>query len=135
MVTGITERNKLKQELAGLGYSMSYIDDWQPKTTLYRHKASYTTDGNVSDEVGTAVHNVPGNPDYVQKKARIGLFTWEPGEQCECKWCKESFAVEEVENLDEDPKIACDQCDFVPKSENKATATHQLKAHKNKLHK
>ena len=87
MVTGITERNKLKQELSGLGYSMSYIDDWQPKTTLYRHKASYNTDGSLCDEVGTAVRNVPGNPEYVRRKAKIGLFTWKPGENCECSWC------------------------------------------------
>ena len=129
MVTGITERNKLKQELSGLGYSMSYIDDWQPKTTLYRHKASYTIDGNVSSEVGSAVHNVPGNPDYVQKKAKIGLFVWEPSDSCKCQWCKESFATVESEIKQ------CPQCDFVANAETKAKASSKLRFHTQSEHK
>jgi hypothetical protein len=87
MVTGITERNQMKTELANLGYSLKYIDDWQPKTTLYRHRPAYNDEGEVTDAIGTAVRNVPGNPDYVLRKARIGLFPWMPDEKCECRWC------------------------------------------------
>ena len=135
-MVGITERNRQKLELTNAGFTLRYIDEWQPKTTLYRHKASYTVDGEISQDIGSKVTGVPGTPDYVLRKAKIGLFPWKPNDECECQWCKESFAVEdEAENLNEDSKIACDQCDFVPKSENKATATHQLKAHINKLHK
>ena len=92
MVTGITERNKMKTELIGLGYSIQEIDEWQPKTTLYRHKPAYNVEGNISDEVGTSMSNVPGSPDYTLRKARIGLFKWPPSDKCECKWCRERAA-------------------------------------------
>ena len=87
MVTGITERNQMKTELVKLGYALRYIDEWQPKATLYRHRPAYNDEGKVTDAIGTAVPNVPGNPDYVLRKARIGLFPWMPGEKCECQWC------------------------------------------------
>ena len=92
-MAGITERNKQKNELASIGFSMKYIDEWQPKTTLYRHKPSYSVSGKIDSEVGTAVTGVPGNPDYVLSKARIGLFPWVPGNGCTCKWCIESNVV------------------------------------------
>jgi len=126
MVTGITERNKLKQELSGLGYSMSYINDWQPKTTLYRHKPSYHIDGSVCDEIGSAVHNVPGSPDYVLRKAKIGLFVWKPDEECECKWCKEASA-----KLEE----TCKSCDTVLSGKNAAGLASSKRHHNNRYHK
>ena len=131
MVTGITERNKLKQELSGLGYSMSYIDDWQPKTTLYRHKPSYNTDGSLCDEIGSAIHNVPGNPDYVQRKAKIGLFVWEPSDSCKCKWCNERAANAAAP---ETIKVSCDLCTFEAESTVKQAALNKLKGHIKKLH-
>ena len=82
-MAGITERNKQKNELAGMGYSLRYIDEWQRKTRLYRHKAAYNVDGVVMEDVGTFVDNVPGNPDYVLRKSRIGLFPWEPAQDCQ----------------------------------------------------
>ena len=85
----ITERNRQKNELASIGFSMKYIDEWQPKTTLYRHKPSYSVSGEISEDVGTSVKGVPGSPDYVLRKAKIGLFPWEPGQDCQCTWCKE----------------------------------------------
>ena len=88
-MAGITERNKQKTELAGMGYSLRYIDEWQPKTILYRHKAAYNTEGAVMEGVGTFIGNVPGSPDYVLRKSRIGLFTWPPSDTCTCKWCSE----------------------------------------------
>ena len=91
---GITERNKMKDELMGLGYSMRYIDEWQPKTRLYRHKASYNVDGAMMEGVGTFVDNVPGSPDYVTRKARQGLLQWPPSDSCTCRWCGASKGTE-----------------------------------------
>ena len=86
-MAGISERNKQQNQLANIGYSLRYIDEWQPKTILYRHKPDYNIDGDIVQDVGTAVKNVPGNPDYVMKKSKIGQFTWPPSDTCECKWC------------------------------------------------
>ena len=136
-MVGITERNQQKLEVTNAGFSLKYIDEWQPKTTLYRHKASYTAEGEISQDVGSTLKGVPGSPDYVLRKAKIGLFPWKPGDQCDCQWCKESFVKDET--VAEDPVkervIACDQCDFVPESEDKATASSQLRFHKTKEHK
>ena len=88
-MAGITERNKQKAELAGMCYSLRYIDEWQPKAILYRHKAAYNAEGTMMEGVGTFIGNVPGNPDYVLRKSRIGLFTWPPSDTCTCKWCLE----------------------------------------------
>lgn len=88
-MAGMTERNRQKIELAGRGYSTSYINDWSAKTTLYRHKPSYNQNGEVVAEIGTTVSGVPGNPDYVLRKSKIGLFAWAPSDQCKCKWCGE----------------------------------------------
>ena len=96
-MAGITERKQQALELANVGYSMKYIDEWQPKTTLYRHKASLNVEGEIVREVGTAVVNVPGNPDYVLRKARIGLFQWPPSESCECQWCQKPSKAPKVE--------------------------------------
>ena len=88
-MTGITERNRQKNELASIGFSMKYIDEWQPKTTLYRHKPSYNAYGDISEDVGSAVSGVPGSPDYVLRKSKLGLFPWIPSGECKCKWCVE----------------------------------------------
>ena len=88
-MVGITEFNKMNNELIGLGYSMKYSREWQPKTTLYRHKPAYNNEGELTDDIGTSVTNVPGEPSYVLKKAKIGLFAFPPSESCVCRWCKE----------------------------------------------
>jgi hypothetical protein len=88
-MAGITERNQMKNELIGMGYSLKYIDEWQPKTKLYRHKAAYNSEGTMMEGVGTFISNVPGNPDYVLRKAQIGLFPWTPSDSCSCRWCAE----------------------------------------------
>jgi len=96
-MAGITERNQQKLDLANVGYSMKYIDEWQPKTTLHRHKPSYNAEGDIVAGVGTTVDNVPGSPDYVLRKARIGLFQWPPSESCECQWCQKPSKATKVE--------------------------------------
>ena len=93
-MAGITERNRQKNELASAGFTLRYIDEWQPKTTLYRHKPSYNVDGEITEDVGTTVKGVPGSPDYVLRKAKIGLFPWPPGENCTCQWCAERKIVD-----------------------------------------
>ena len=136
MVTGITERNKMKVELANLGYSLKYIDEWQPKTTLYRHKKAYNNEGDVTDDIGTSVSNVPGNPDYVLRKARIGLFPWKPSESCECRWCKDSYVEPQPEpevNSDMATKT-CELCGFTAEAANLAGASSKLTFHKRKSH-
>jgi hypothetical protein len=120
-MVGMTERNKQKVELASLGYSMDYVDGWQPKTRLYRHKPSYNVEGALTDEVGTYVENVPGSPDYVLRKSRIGLFTWPPSEECECQWCTERTTKTLSNN--------CDHCDFQPKGETPAAIASSLRMH------
>ena len=87
-MTGISERNTQKNELTSVGFSMKYIDEWHPRTTLYRHKPSYNQDGLIVADVGTFVKGVPGEPSYVLKKAKIGLFPWQPNESCVCQWCQ-----------------------------------------------
>ena len=54
-MVGITERNKQKLELANSGFSLRYIDEWQPKTTLYRHKASYNIQNELVRDVVTSI--------------------------------------------------------------------------------
>jgi len=77
------ERTDLRQELVSSGYSWEYIDEWPAKTTLYWHR------DNGVKAVGSTVSGVPGNPDYVSRKARIGLLQWPPSEACTCRWCVE----------------------------------------------
>ena len=95
------ERTDLRQELVGQGYSWKYIDEWPTKTTLYWHR------DNGVKAVGTPVSGVPGNPDYVSKKARTGLLQWPPSEACTCRWClgrrgSDSVATRQVEGVVED---------------------------------
>ena len=109
-MAGITERNQMKKELAGMGYSLRYIDEWQPKARLYRHKTFYNVDGVIADAVGTYMDNVPGNPDYVLKKSKIGLFKWPPSDSCVCKWCagrsQENEPVTTVAETGSEPVMA-----------------------------
>jgi hypothetical protein len=89
------ERTELRTELVGQGYSWNYIDEWQPKVTLYRHMALTNPSGETVSPVGVALENLPGNPDYVSRKARLGLFPWPPGNACTCRWCVRIIAEQE----------------------------------------
>ena len=125
-MAGITERNQQKLELANAGFTLRYIDEWQPKTTLYRHKPIYNINRQISQDIGSEVKGVPGSPDYVLRKAKIGLFPWKPGEQCECQWCKEASA-----KLEE----TCKSCDTVLSGKNAAGLASSKRHHNNKYHK
>ena len=133
-MVGITERNQQKQELVDAGFSLRYIDEWIPKTTLYRHKASYDVAGSVSEDIGTMVKGVPGSPDYVLRKAKIGLFPWTPGESCECQWCMQARAGEtKAEVSKEDAAIVssapCPDCFFMASAPTATGAASRLRAH------
>ena len=91
-MANISERNQQRNELASIGYSLGYIDEWAPKTVLYRHKPSYNQHNVIDADVRTFVKWVPGEPSYVLKKAKIGVFPWRPDEGCTCKWCSEREA-------------------------------------------
>ena len=97
-MANISERNRQQNELAGAGYSLKYIDEWAPRITLYRHKPGYNQDGLIVADVGTFVKGVPGEPSYVLKKAKIGLFPWQPNESCVCQWCQARGAEGAVED-------------------------------------
>jgi hypothetical protein len=81
------ERTELREELVSQGYSWNYIDEWQPKATLYRHREIKNPNGEVVSAAGTRVEGLPGNPDYVSRKARQGLLQWPPSDSCTCRWC------------------------------------------------
>ena len=135
-MAGITERNQQRIELANSGFSMSYIDEWQPKTVLYRHKASLNVQGEVVRDVGTALTGVAGNPAYVLRKAKIGLFPWKPGVSCDCKWCKDSYVepAPEPEVNSEMVTKTCEECGFIAEAANLAGASSKLTFHKRKSH-
>ena len=135
-MAGITERNQQKMELVNSGFSMRYIDEWQPKTVLYRHKASLNVQGEVVRDIGTTLTGVPGNPDYVLRKAKIGLFPWKPGVSCDCKWCKDSYVepVPEPEVNSEMVTKTCEECGFIAEAANLAGASSKLTFHKRKSH-
>jgi len=133
-MAGITERNQQKLDLANAGFSLRYIDEWQPKATLYRHKPSYAADGTVSEGIGTVAAGVPGNPDYVLRKARIGLFPWAPSESCTCQWCvarkdEVGTVAETGEGAADQESVDCQECGETVYALTKAGALSRLRVH------
>ena len=92
------ERTELRGELTSQGYSWNYIDDWPPKITLYRHREIKNPSGEVVSPAETALPNLPGQPDYVNRKARQGLLQWPPSESCTCIWCGNSKRPKKLES-------------------------------------
>ena len=88
MVT-FRDRKMTREALVRAGYSWEYLDQWQPKVSLYRHADGLDPSGKVVFPYGTEIKGVPGNPDYVLKKAKIGFFQYPPNEHCGCLWCVE----------------------------------------------
>ena len=132
----ITERNVLKNELANIGYSLKYIDEWQPKTTLYRHKPALNVEGEIAHDVGTKVENCPGSPDYVYRKSKMGLFVWPPSTSCECQWCSISnkradkvTGSEETSDEDISESVTCPDCGEVLSALTKPGALSKMRVH------
>jgi hypothetical protein len=111
MAIGTKERTELRDKLVSAGYDWNYIDEWQPKVTLYRHCAAYSPSGAEVSPRGTALHNLPGHPDYVQRKMRIGLFTWPPSDTCQCQWC---VAATSKTSTNAKPEVVVEQVDGIP---------------------
>ena len=136
MVTGITERNKMKTELASIGYSLKFIDDWKPKMTFYRHKPYYNLEGEMTDDIGTSIPNLPGNPDYVLRKSKMGLFQWPPSDTCECQWCKVRVAEKaKVENkVSKEYRCDIQDCGFDANGKDHASKLSSLRMHMRNSH-
>ena len=126
------DRRVMRQELASSGYSMEYLDDWQPKTTLYRHAPGMDVSGGVAFPVGSEVRNVPGNPDYVIRKARIGMLPYPPSDACTCRWCSgRTQSTPDVIPVEvSDGLVACevDGCDW--RGKKPTLRTHRYRKHK-----
>jgi len=135
MVMTTKERTELRNELVSQGYAWEYVDEWQPKTTLYLHRARTNPEGDVVKPVGTKVTGVPGNPDYVARKARIGMLPYPPSDTCECKWCVVSSVdkekvVDSDEKVDEMPESAtCSECGKVERALTSQAAQMKIRVH------
>ena len=132
-MVNLSDRQRTREELVSIGYSWDYIDEWQPKTTLYRHAPGLNVDGNEVFPVGSSVKGVPGSPDYVLRKSRIGMFPFLPGDTCECRWCSANRVNVEVT---EEPKIEepqesvdCQECGEPVYAVTKAGALSRLRVH------
>jgi len=128
------ERTQLREELVGQGYSWEYIDGWQPKITLYRHAEKLNPSKEVVSQIGSKVENLPGNPDYVLRKARQGLLPYPPSDTCECRWCEaRSVGVEPVADEDkgevEQETVLCQDCGEEVSALTKAGAMSRLRVH------
>ena len=132
-MVNLSDRQRMRSELVAVGYSWEYIDEWQPKTTLYRHTPGLDINGNEVFPVGSAIKGVPGSPDYVLRKSRIGMFPFLPGDTCECRWCSANRVNVEVT---EEPKIEepqesvdCQECGEPVYAVTKAGALSRLRVH------
>ena len=132
------ERTEIRAELVGQGYSWEYIDGWQPKITLYRHREIKNGEEVVSP-VGTKLENLPGNPDYVLRKSKLGLLPYPPSDTCECRWCEvRAVKIEtegkEVKEESVSEYISCQECDEEISASTKAGALSRLRAHVKSQH-
>jgi hypothetical protein len=134
MVT-TTERQEQRRELVAQGYSWDFIDTWQPKITLYRHKPGKNDVGVLVFPVGTAMKGLPGNPSHVIKKARDGMLPYPPTDTCECRWCVESRTSNvESSNPNAMAKASCKECDYVAEHVRLTNATASLRKHEQDKH-
>ena len=62
-MVNLSDRQRMRQELVAQGYSWEYVDEWQPKTTLYRHAPGLDIQGNEVFPVGSPIKGVPGSPE------------------------------------------------------------------------
>jgi len=132
-MVNLSDRQRMRNELVAIGYSWEYIDEWQPKTTLYRHTPGLNVDGEETFPVGSAIKGVPGSPDYVLKKARLGMFPFLPGDTCECKWCIANKVHVELptEPVKAEPQetVDCQECGEQVSALTKSGALSRLRVH------
>ena len=128
------DRQRMRTELVSQGYSWEYIDEWQPKTTLYRHAPGLNINGKEVFPVGTPIKGVPGNPNYALKKAKLGMFPYLPGEKCACMWCSARYPHAEPDAEPVDPAVEkafvmCQQCGEKVNALTRAGALSRLRVH------
>ena len=133
-MVNLSDRQRMRQELVAQGFSWEYIDEWQPKTTLYRHTPGLDIEGNEVFPVGSAIKGVPGSPDYVLRKARLGLLPYPPSETCECRWCAARNAhaepvTETGKEYTAEESVACQECGEEVTALTKAGALSRLRTH------
>ena len=136
-MVNLSDRQRMRQELVAQGYSWEYVDEWQPKTTLYRHAPGLDIEGNEVSPVGSTIKGVPGSPDYVLRKARLGMFPFPPADTCECRWCvarKVDVKIPlEPEDLEPQESVVCQDCGEQVFALTKAGALSRLRVH-TKIH-
>ena len=125
------ERVQMREELNGQGYSWEYIDEWQPKITLYRHAAKVNLSSQeVIEPVGHAVDNLPGEPSYVLRKARLGMLPYPPGDSCTCRWCDErAVEADRIQNIPDEYKCNVSGCDYIATSKTHANKLSAVRMH------
>ena len=132
-MVNLSDRQRMRQELVAQGYSWEYVDEWQPKTTLYRHAPGLDIQGNEVFPVGSAIKGVPGSPDYVLRKARLGMFPYPPADTCECRWCVARKVDVEIptEPVKAEPEesVICQDCGEEVHALTKAGALSRLRVH------
>jgi hypothetical protein len=133
-VVTTVERQKIRSELVANGVSWGYVDEWQPKTTLYRHAPGLNVDGAEVFPVGTSMRQVPGDPKHILKKSWLGMLPYPPGEACVCKWCSaRNTHAEPVTETGEEftggESVACQECDEDVVALTKAGALSRLRVH------
>ena len=132
-MVNLSDRQRMRQELVSQGYSWEYVDEWQPKTTLYRHAPGLNIQGNEVFPVGTPIKGVPGSPDYVLRKARLGMFPYPPADTCECRWCVARKVDVEIptEPVRAEPEesVICQDCGEEVHALTKAGALSRLRVH------
>ena len=135
-MVNLSDRQRTREELVSIGYSWDYIDEWQPKTTLYRHAPGLNVDGNEVSPVGSSIEGVPGSPDYVLKKARIGMFPSPPSDTCTCRWCTgRKMEKQKAEEVAEEYRCDEQDCNFFAVSESHSGKLSSLRMHKRSAHK
>jgi hypothetical protein len=124
----------MRTELVSEGYAWEYIDEWQPKATLYRHTPGLNVEGVLVSPLGTPIKGVPGNPDYVLRKARLGMLPYPPGDTCECRWCvarsgEAGTVTETGEDATGQEPVDCQECGETVYALTKAGALSRLRVH------
>ena len=124
------DRRATREELVNAGYSWEYLDTWQAKTVLYRHADGLNVEVDVVHPHGSTVEGVPGSPEYVLQKSRIGWFPYPPSNACTCRWCAErTVEAQKFEAVPDDYKCDNPDCDFVASSDTHAGKLSGLRMH------
>ena len=129
------ERTQMRSELNAQGYAWEYIDEWQPKITLYRHVAKVNPDNQeVIEPIGHPVVNLPGNPDYVLRKSRIGLLPYPPGDTCAGRWCSSRAASKQPKATPAETRCEVEGCSWVATAATERGRKGSLSLHVRRTH-